>query len=191
LDNKKFVIGTTYSNLFGTIFGFNGTPYEILYTYPDNHHEISSLQPNLPVLYLETKDPNLEDSHTYTLVTSPYGVDNGIFTISGNKILAKTAKKFQNEFKVSVRSTDPSNLHYEKDILIQIPNIEMPHTQHGPTAIGFLYSPQGLSPDLKLITKNLFLGHFNTTHSNACDTFTYELMPSHGESLCGDWEKFF
>ena len=135
------MIGTTYSDLFGTIFGFNGTPYEILYKYPINHDEISSLQPNLPVLYLETKDPNLEDSHTYTLITSPYGVDNGLFTISENKILAKTAKKFQNEFKVSVRSTDPSNLHYEKDILIQIPNIEMPETQLGPTAIGFQYSP--------------------------------------------------
>ena len=69
-----------------------------------------------------TIDPNLGDTHTYSLVPGTGDTDNGAFIIQGSQLL--TAQVFdvtvKDSYDIRVRSTDQGGLSYEKSFTILI-----------------------------------------------------------------------
>ncbi|MEA5578107.1 ExeM/NucH family extracellular endonuclease [Anabaena sp. UHCC 0451] len=100
----------------------------------------SSVSENVPVGTLvgtfTTIDPNLNDSHTYSLVTGNGSIDNGAFTISDNQLLLNVSPDFesQSSYSIRVRTTDQSNLSYEQELTVTINDVE--DTPSGLTIIG-------------------------------------------------------
>ncbi|WP_372724176.1 cohesin domain-containing protein, partial [Novipirellula sp.] len=71
---------------------------------------------------LTTNDPDINQTHTYTLVSGTGSTDNASFTISGNQL--KTAAVFDADVKdsytIRVRTTDPEGRTFEKSLVINI-----------------------------------------------------------------------
>jgi alkaline phosphatase len=86
------------------------------------------------VATLSTTDPNSGDTFTYSLVAGDGDTNNGFFGIAGN--LLKTTAPFDFETKsaytVRVRSTDQTGLWIERQITINVTNVnEMPVANAG------------------------------------------------------------
>ncbi|MBD2293085.1 ExeM/NucH family extracellular endonuclease [Anabaena sphaerica FACHB-251] len=100
----------------------------------------SSVSENVPVGTVvgtfTTIDPNLNDSHTYSLVTGNGSTDNGAFTISNNQLLLNVSPDFesQSSYSIRVRTTDQSNLIYEQELTVTINDVD--DTPSGLTIIG-------------------------------------------------------
>ncbi|MBD2416893.1 ExeM/NucH family extracellular endonuclease [Anabaena cylindrica FACHB-243] len=100
----------------------------------------SSVSENVPVGTLvgtfTTIDPNLNDSHIYSLVTGNGSTDNGAFTISNNQLLLNVSPDFesQSSYSIRVRTTDQSNLSYEQELTVSINDVD--DTPSGLTIIG-------------------------------------------------------
>lgn len=73
----------------------------------------------------ETSDPNPDDTHTYTLVDSSSYPDNSAFQISGNQLQNAQNIDYenQNSYLIKVRTTDSTDLYFEKTLLITVNNI--------------------------------------------------------------------
>ncbi|MFM6976135.1 MAG: putative Ig domain-containing protein, partial [Sphingobacteriaceae bacterium] len=71
---------------------------------------------------LSTVDPDLSDTHTYTLVSGPNNQDNARFAIVGNQLKANAVYNYdnQNVYLIRVKTTDQSNASFETDIVITI-----------------------------------------------------------------------
>ena len=121
-----------------------------------------------------TTDPELSDTHVYTLVAGAGDTDNASFAIVGNQL--RTAAMFDFETKSSytirVRTTDVGGLFYEEQITITINNVN-----DAPTDIALSAStvaenqPSGTA-----------VGTFTTTDPDAGDTFTYTLVTGTGDT---------
>jgi len=95
-------------------------PSDLVFGTLDENSSLGSL-----VGRFETTDPNPDDTHTYTLVDSASYPDNSVFQISGNHL--ETAQSIdyetQNSYTIKVRTTDSTDLFYEKTLLITVNNI--------------------------------------------------------------------
>jgi Lamin Tail Domain/CotH kinase protein/Bacterial Ig domain len=65
--------------------------------------------------HLRSTDPNFNESHTYQLVSGTGATDNGLFSISGNQLIAQHAfaDDIGTTFSIRVRSTDSTSLSSE------------------------------------------------------------------------------
>ena len=71
---------------------------------------------------LTTTDPDVGDSHTYTLVSGVGSTSNAYFTISGNQLKAGVIFSYiaQSTYSIRIRTTDAGGLWYEKVFTITI-----------------------------------------------------------------------
>ena len=72
-----------------------------------------------------TTDPDVGDSHTYTLVSGPGDSGNASFSVVGNQLLTNAAIDFESNssFSVRVRSTDSTGLSYEESFTIDVTDL--------------------------------------------------------------------
>ena len=125
-----------------------------------------------------TLDLDNADSHTYSLITSGSG-DESHFTISKNRLLSN--KKFDFETKssysIKVKSTDLSELSFEKNFIITIMDINESIDNNAPT-------------DITLSSSNVFenqtvgtpVGFLSTTDIDMDDSHIYNLVSGDGDT---------
>ncbi|EMI18404.1 outer membrane adhesin like protein, partial [Rhodopirellula maiorica SM1] len=115
-----------------------------------------------------TNDPDINQTHTYTLVSGTGDTDNASFTISGNQLL--TAEVFDQDVKdsysIRVRTTDPEGRTFEESLLIDISELNV-----APTAIAITNS--SVAENTAVGTA---VGTLSTTDANASDTHTYSIV---------------
>jgi len=85
-------------------------------------HEIPvNLLPGSSLAALTTTDPNLDDSHTYSLVSGTGATHNNLFSITGNQL--RTAADFTGQtgklFSIRLRTTDQDGLAFEQPFTLQ------------------------------------------------------------------------
>ena len=78
---------------------------------------------------LTTTDPDVGDTHTYTLVSGAGSTSNAFFTISGNQLKAGVIFSYiaQSTYSIRIRTTDAGGLPFEKVFSITIsesPNVK-------------------------------------------------------------------
>lgn len=73
---------------------------------------------------LSAQDPDLGDSHTFTLVPGTGSTDNASFAISGNQlqVLVSTDFEVKSSYSIRVRGTDAGGLFFEKAVTINVGN---------------------------------------------------------------------
>ncbi|BAY21063.1 hypothetical protein NIES2100_08080 [Calothrix sp. NIES-2100] len=74
---------------------------------------------------LNTTDPDLGNTHTYTLVAGAGSADNSSFSIVGNQLQINLSPDYEtkNSYSIRIRTTDQDGLFYEKAIAIAINNL--------------------------------------------------------------------
>src|SRR4051794_9940719 len=86
----------------------------------------SSVNENQPINTVvgtfSTTDPDVGDTHTYTLVGGAGSTDNGSFNISGNQLRTSAVFNFEikNSYSIRVRTTDSGGLFFEKIFTITV-----------------------------------------------------------------------
>jgi len=89
-----------------------------------------------------TTDPTIDDTSSYSFVSGTN--DNSAFTISGNQLQIKASPDFETKstYNIRVRTTDNGGLSFEKDLTININNVnEAPTVLNGPNG-----SPGAVGP---------------------------------------------
>ena len=88
-----------------------------------------TLDENLPngtiIGTFSSADPDQEGTFTYSLVDGEGSEDNSLFEIDGNQLIAKVSFDYeqQNAYSIRVRTTDQSQLFYDKIFYISVQNI--------------------------------------------------------------------
>lgn len=84
-----------------------------------------------PVALLTAVDPNLDETHVYSLVPGDGSTDNSIFTITGNKLMVNPGSLGNgSQVFLRVRATDPAGLSFEKALTLRVSagNVVLPET---------------------------------------------------------------
>jgi len=81
---------------------------------------------------LSTTDPDVGNTFTYSLVTGTGSTDNSFFTIDGDQLETAIAFDFEtkNSYDIRVRTTDQGGLFFEKQLTINVTNVN-----EAPTAL--------------------------------------------------------
>ena len=133
----------------------------------------ASVQENQPsgtlVGHLSTTDPDVDDVHTYTLVTGAGNADNAKFQISGNQLLTAATLDYETQttYSIRVRSTDLFGSFIEKIFIISATN-----QNEAPT--GLSLSPASVNENQPPGT---LVGTFSATDQDTPDSYTYSLAP--------------
>ncbi|NEO09927.1 DUF4114 domain-containing protein, partial [Moorena sp. SIO3I8] len=121
-----------------------------------------------------TTDPDVGDTHTYSLVTGDGDTDNNAFTIVNNELRINQSPDFETKssYSIRVQTTDAGGLSYE-----QIFNISVTNVNEAPTVLN-------LSGDTIAENEadNTVIGTFTTTDPDAGDTHTYSLVTGDGDA---------
>jgi hypothetical protein len=123
---------------------------------------------------LNTSDPDLTDSFTYTLATG--GADNNFFNISGNQL--RTSDTFNYEstqsYSIRVRSIDSGSLWVEKDFIIYVTNVnEAPYACYSTPATLEVFENEPI---------NTVIGSLYTNDPDFFDTHSYSLVSGPGSA---------
>lgn len=80
---------------------------------------------NILVGSFTTTDPNLADTHTYSLVTGTGSTNNGSFTVVGNTLRSAAGFALDGtaNYSVRVRTTDNGGLSFETPLTISVTNV--------------------------------------------------------------------
>ncbi len=119
---------------------------------------------------LTTTDPDVGDTHTYTLVSGAGSTSNAYFTISGNQLKAGVIFSYitQSTYSIRVRTTDAGGLVYEKVFSITI--------SESPTVKGTGYN---LSTGITPATSNPVIskGYFSNLTVSGTNLVGYSWTP--------------
>lgn len=156
-----------------SVLDVNTTPSDIYLSDTTVNENLSSLA---TVGTLSTLDPDLGESHAYSLVAGPGSTDNASFNISGT--LLRTSMAFNYELKstynIRIRVTDVSNNTFEKAFTIVIDD-----QNDQPTNILLGGSNTGAS-----FAENRplgsFVANFSTIDEDAGNSFAYTFVNVQG-----------
>lgn len=101
---------------------------------------IAENQPNNSVVAnLSTIDPDVGNTHTYSLVTGTGDTDNAAFTIEGNVLKAKQSFDFEtrNAYSIRVRTNDGKNGTVDQQFTIQVSDVPEGETATARSPINF------------------------------------------------------
>jgi len=78
---------------------------------------------------LSSTDPDINDSHTYSLVSGTGDTDNGSFTIDGSQLKAAVAFDFETKssYSIRIKTDDGQGGTFEKEFTINILNVLEPN----------------------------------------------------------------
>ena len=121
-----------------------------------------------------TTDPNVGDTHTYSLVAGTGATDNASFTISGNSL--RTAAIFdadvKSTFNIRVQTTDQTGRSFQRTFTITVTT-----GNQAPTSIAL--SNLTVNENIAIGTS---VGMLSTIDPNATDTHTYTLVSGTGST---------
>ncbi|WP_235528909.1 cadherin domain-containing protein, partial [Cylindrospermopsis sp. CR12] len=112
------------------------------------------------------------NTFTYSLVTGTGSIDNSSFTIDGGQLKTAAAFNFEtkNSYSIRVRSTDQGGLFFDKELTINVTNVNE--------------TPTDLTLSATSIAENqaigTVVGNFSTTDPDTGNTFTYSLVTGTG-----------
>ncbi len=118
-------------------------------------------------------DPNIGDSHTFTLVQGTGDADNASFTISGGELQTNVVFDFegQNSYSIRVQADDGSGGTFEKPFTITVTDAND--------------APTNISIDSNSVPENMpigtLVGTFTTSDQDAGDSHTYALVAGTGD----------
>jgi len=116
---------------------------------------------------LSTSDPDIGDTHTYTLIAGPGAIDNGSFQIVGSQL--QTAAIFsyetQNSYSIRIRTTDLGGLWYEEVFTITLNDVNEP-----PVVNNQAFSVDENSPN------DTVVGTVAATDPDIGDSITYTII---------------
>ncbi|MEH2136642.1 FG-GAP-like repeat-containing protein, partial [Nostoc sp.] len=119
-----------------------------------------------------TTDPDTNDQHTYSLIAGTGDADNALFTIVGNSLQINNSPDFESKstYNIRVASTDLGGLSFEKELVIDIKDIN-----EKPTDL-----------ELTAVTENVEAGSeiatFTTTDPDENDKHTYSFVAGVGDT---------
>ncbi|NVJ47009.1 MAG: T9SS type A sorting domain-containing protein, partial [Cytophagia bacterium] len=122
---------------------------------------------------LATVDPDLEDTHIYSLVAGEGDTDNESFEIVGGGLASKVKFNFEKKstYSVRVRSIDAGGLTFEKAFTINVSDAND--------------APSGVTSDNLVLAENesigTEIGTLSTTDEDASDSYTYVLVAGIGD----------
>lgn len=122
---------------------------------------------------LSSVDPDVGDTHTYTLVSGTGDSDNASFTIAGNELRTAVVLDLtsQASYSIRIRSTDAGGLFTEETFVITVTEINV-----APTAILL---------DTLTIPENedagTAVGNLSSADANTVDTHTYTIVAGDGD----------
>lgn len=121
-----------------------------------------------------TTDADQAETFTYTLANGVGGVDNGSFSITGDKLYTSTVFDFEtkNTYSILVRVQDGSGNNFTKAF-----NIAVQDVNEAPTLLGL--SNNTVAENLPAGT---VVGSFMTTDVDAQDSHTYSLVTGTGST---------
>ncbi len=121
-----------------------------------------------------TTDPDIDDTHTYTLVAGEGDNDNASFTLAGADLQAAEVFDFetQSNFSIRVKTNDGNGGTFEEVFTISVTDVNE--------------APEAISLSANSIEENNaigdVIGSFSTTDPDAGDTHTYTLVAGEGDS---------
>lgn len=164
--------GLYYENMFTiSVTGINDPPTGVTVssnTIPEN------LAANSTVATLDAIDPDVNDTHTFTLVSGTGSTNNNLFSIQGSNLRATAPFDFETSVPLSirVRTADPSNLSYEEIIVLNVSNVNE--------------APINLSMTTSTTNENQSIGSvvssITSTDIDAGDTHSYTLVSGAGST---------
>ncbi|WP_218653202.1 putative Ig domain-containing protein [Nostoc sp. TCL26-01] len=121
-----------------------------------------------------TTDPDVGDTHIYSLVTGAGDTDNAAFAIVGNELRIKQSPDFETKsaYSVRVRTQDAGGLFFDKAFSISITNVN-----EAPTALKI--SNSAIAEN---ILANSIIGTFSSTDPDISDTHSYSLISGNGDA---------
>ncbi|HBJ35090.1 MAG TPA: hypothetical protein DDZ51_10120 [Planctomycetaceae bacterium] len=121
-----------------------------------------------------TTDPDVGDSHTYTLVIGTGSTDNASFQIVGNALQTATILDIetQSSYSIRVRSTDTAGLFTEQTFTITVTNVN-----EAPTSIALNNSTISDASPIGTV-----VGTLSSVDPDAGDTHTYTLEVGTGST---------
>ena len=128
--------------------------------------------PNAEVGTLTTTDPDVGNTHTYTLVAGTGADDNAAFNILGDSLRANASFNFEadSSYTVRIRTTDGGGLFYEEAFTITVTNVN-----ETPTDI--VLNDQSIAENAG---PNAEVGTLTTTDPDVGNTHTYTLVAGTG-----------
>ena len=125
------------------------------------------------VATLSTIDPDIADTHSYTLVSGNGSIDNAKFQITGNQLVLNAVVNFniQDTLLVRLRVTDDRGCYFEKECILQVVNVN-----DAPTVV--------MLSDTSIFENSLnpVVGSFSALDVDANETFTYSLVVGTGNT---------
>jgi RHS repeat-associated protein len=148
--------------------------------------DTTSVAENSPIGTLVGKftstDPDLGDSHSYSLVTGNGSDDNPKFSIVNNELRLNISPDFETQsvYHLRVQTADAGGLTWTQELTVNI--LDLVENQ-APTAIGLTNSSIAENS-----ANNTLVARLNTTDPNSADTHTYLLLDNAGGrfKLVGD-----
>jgi hypothetical protein len=122
-----------------------------------------------------TSDPDISDTHTYSLISGTGDTGNASFTISSNQLKAATSFNFEatNSYSIRVRVTDAGGLFYEEIFTIAVLNLNEAPTD-------FALSSTNVLENQPIGTLVGNLG--SIIDPDLLDTHTFSLVPGTGDT---------
>ena len=82
----------------------------------DNNSYNENIQPGSIIAKISTNDANIEDTHTYSLVSGTGDKDNALFTIKGSNLKINSSPDYetQSSYSIRLKTTDNGGLSYEE-----------------------------------------------------------------------------
>ncbi|MBU6163066.1 MAG: hypothetical protein KGO50_18300, partial [Myxococcales bacterium] len=129
---------------------------------------------NATVGTLSATDPDIQETHIFTLVSGTGDTDNAAFAVSGSSLLLTGSANFEakSSYSVRVRATDKGGLIFEKSLVITVTDMN-----EGPTDIGLSASTVAENN-----AANAIVGTLSASDVDAGSTHTFTLVSGNGDT---------
>ena len=158
-----------------TVNDINEAPTDLSY---DNTTDTTTIDEGKPigtvVGNLISQDQDAQDAgstFTYILVAGDGDTDNSSFSIVGNELIANTVFDYEtkNSYSIRVQTTDQGGLSFEKQLNINVNNV------NGPTDLSLSTSTVAENKAVGTV-----IGDFSSTDPDTGKTYTYSLVTGTG-----------
>ena len=126
------------------------------------------------VATLSSEDPNVDDIHTYSLVTGDGDTDNTSFMIDGNQLKIITSPSYEayNSYSIRLQTEDDDGLAYEKEFTLNVNDLDEQPTDIFVSSTSF---DENIADGASVTT-------FSTVDSDTNDMHTYSLVSGIGDT---------
>ncbi len=164
--------GLYYENMFTIgVTGINEPPTGVT---ASSNSIPENLPSNSTVAVLDAVDPDVGDTHTYTLITGTGSTNNNLFTIQGSNLRAIAPFDFETAILLSirVRTVDSQSQAYEEVIVLTVSNVN-----EAPTNLAMAANTTSENQSIGTMVSSI-----SSTDVDAGDSHTYTLVSGAGST---------